>query len=54
MNKDAEESKHEELEKALYLFNKGEYYDSYYTFGNKREEDGVRFTVGHQMLKKLR
>ena len=45
MNRDAKELTNEELEKALYLFNKGEYYDSYYTFGNKREEDGVRFTV---------
>jgi len=42
-----EEKEHllKKLEKDLYLFNNGEYYDSYYTFGNKREEAGVRFTV---------
>jgi len=33
------------LEKDLYLFNQGEYFDSYYTFGNKREGEEVRFTV---------
>jgi len=35
----------EQLNQALYLFNHGEYFDSYHTFGNKREEGGVRFTV---------
>ena len=35
----------EQLNQALYLFNHGEYFDSYHTFGNKREEGGVRFTL---------
>lgn len=45
MKKEAKELKFEKLKKALYLFNNGEYFDSYYTFGNKREGDEVRFTV---------
>jgi len=42
-----EEKEHtlKKLEKDIYLFNNGEYFDSYYTFGNKREGAGVRFTV---------
>lgn len=37
--------KSSELEEMLYLFNTGKYFDSYHTFGNKKEDDGVRFTV---------
>jgi 1,4-alpha-glucan branching enzyme len=45
MNEEAKAHVPEKLKEALYLFNNGEYFDSYYTFGNKREEGGVRFTV---------
>lgn len=34
-----------QLSQELYLFNHGQYFDSYHTFGNKRTEGGVRFTV---------
>lgn len=38
-----------ELEKESYLFNRGEYYDSYFTFGTHREnqngQSGFRFTL---------
>ncbi|MDN6730621.1 MAG: 1,4-alpha-glucan branching protein GlgB [Atopostipes suicloacalis] len=34
-----------DLERDMYLFNKEELYDSYHIFGNKKEEEGVRFTV---------
>lgn len=35
-----------QLEEAIYLFNRGEYFDSYHTFGAHPTEDGaVRFTV---------
>lgn len=45
MVNDQQIDKLEQLNQALYLFNHGEYFDSYHTFGNKREEGGVRFTV---------
>ncbi len=45
MTESVEEHKIKELKDALYLFNNGEYFDSYHTFGNKKEEGGVRFTV---------
>ena len=45
MLNDANADKYEQLKRDLYLFNNGEYFDSYHTFGNKREEGGVRFTV---------
>ena len=45
MLNDANADKYEQLKHDLYLFNNGEYFDSYHTFGNKREEGGVRFTV---------
>ena len=35
----------EQLNQELYLFNHGQYFDSYHTFGNKRVDGGVRFTV---------
>lgn len=38
-------NKSNELEKILYLFNTREFYDSYHTFGNKKEAEVVRFTV---------
>lgn len=43
----------EQLNRNLYLFNHGQYFDSYHTFGNKREEDGVRFTVWAPHAKNL-
>lgn len=45
MVNDQQIDKLEQLNQALYLFNHGEYFDSYHTFGNKREEGGVRFTL---------
>ncbi|MEY8292504.1 1,4-alpha-glucan branching protein GlgB [Carnobacteriaceae bacterium 52-44] len=45
MVNDQQIGKLEQLNQALYLFNHGEYFDSYHTFGNKREEGGVRFTL---------
>ena len=45
MNNSTENKNLDQLEKDLYLFNQGEYFDSYHTFGNKRMEGGVRFTV---------
>lgn len=33
------------LEESLHLFNIGESFDSYHVFGNKTEDEGVRFTV---------
>ena len=45
MNNSTENKNLDQLEKDLYLFNHGEYFDSYHTFGNKRMEGGVRFTV---------
>ncbi len=45
MVQNEKELKEKRLKEALYLFNHGEYFDSYYTFGNKREGENVRFTV---------
>src|SRR5699024_9157541 len=35
----------EQLNQELYLFNHGQYFDSYHTSGNKRVDGGVRFTI---------
>ena len=45
MVEEKRERKIEKIKKDLYLFNRGEYFDSYHTFGNKKEETGTRFTV---------
>lgn len=45
MERDVKKNSIERLEEAMYLFNNGEYFDSYNTFGNKQVEGGVRFTV---------
>ena len=45
MNENSKELISEKLKEALDLFNRGKNYESYHTFGNKREEMGVRFTV---------
>ena len=52
MDNSTENKNLNQLEKDLYLFNQGEYFDSYHTFGNKRMEGGVRLQFGHQMLEK--
>ncbi len=45
MENEAKEKNLTDLKNELYLFNQGEYFDSYHTFGNKKERGGVRFTV---------
>src|SRR5699024_12606075 len=45
MVNDQQIGKLEQLNQALYLFNHRGYFDSFHTFGNKREEGGVRFTL---------